>query len=60
MTREQKIEWLANATAEQLLEQYDRASFDMRRVWECSYLNFNAVQEDWTLTRAELIKRISK
>lgn len=60
MTREQKVEWLSNATAEQLLAQYDRASFDMRRVFECSYLNFNEVQEDLTLTRAELLKRLSK
>lgn len=53
MTREQKIEWLANADAQQLLSTYD---FHSR--------NFNPFDEDtcesFELTKAEIIKRLSK
>lgn len=60
MAREQKVEWLENATAEQLLAQYDGAAARMRNLFENPYLNFNEVQEDLELARAEILKRLSK
>ena len=59
MTREQKIEWLEKASAEQLLAQYDSSAARMSRLFECGY-NVNETIEDYELTRAEVLKRLSK
>ncbi len=51
MTREQKIEWLENASKEELLNQY------------VSFVNTNQFgknNEDIALTRAEIFRRMDK
>ena len=55
MTREQKIEWLKNASNEELMEQYDTSLRYMdKNAFEIEYL------EDMDLVRAEVLRRMSK
>jgi len=55
MTREQKIEWLANASNEQVIEQLR---------WAVQYINSDNLSlqiegnEDYELVKAELMKRM--
>lgn len=55
MTREQKIEWLKNASNEELMEQYDTSLRYMdKNAFEIEYL------EDMDLVRAEVLRRMRK
>jgi hypothetical protein len=55
MTREEKIEWLANATAEQVVDQM---------FWAVSAMSTGNIEtrvqanEDYSLVKAELLKRL--
>lgn len=55
MTREEKIEWLANATAEQVVDQM---------FWAVSAMSNGNIEtrvqanEDYSLVKAELMKRL--
>lgn len=55
MTKEQKIEWLTKASAEELIEQLTRAA-----QWMTSENVVQAIEgnEDYALVKAELMKRL--
>lgn len=55
MTKEEKIEWLANATAEQLVEQLRWAVTYMHSADFAIMIQGN---EDYALVKAELLKRL--
>lgn len=61
MTREQKIEWLKNASNEELVKQFERSSraaddvFELSRRWGRS---IDELLEDYELSKAELMKRM--
>lgn len=56
MTREQKVEWLENATAEELLKQYETSlrTYDKGMCFDKENL------EDLNLVKTEILKRMSK
>ena len=64
MTREQKIEWLANADAEKLLRQFEacsrRASDPFETVNRDDRFTIEGIFEDYELTKSELMKRLNK
>ena len=55
MTTEQKIEWLANAPAEELLRQLQHLV-----AAEALHCTYGEGQKDIDLTKAEILKRMSK
>lgn len=63
MTRNQKIEWLASASSEELLKQYEASvkaandPFGYSKLYGCSV---EEVLEDYDLAKAELLKRMSR
>lgn len=62
MTKEQKIEWLAKADAETLLNQYEAAVRRADKAWEIvahdSRYTLEGIFEDLELVKAEVVKRI--
>jgi len=57
MTQEQKVDWLANASAEELVKQAE---------WTIAYRNSDNIalriegNRDWELVKGELLKRLGK
>ena len=62
MTREQKIEWLTNASVEDLLNQYEvsarNASDPFETVKKDSRYTIEGIFEDYKLVREEIKKRM--
>ena len=63
MTKEQKINWLANASDEKLVKQFETsamwASDPFTYAKKTGYA-FEEIMEDYDLVRAELLKRLAK
>ena len=57
MTREQKVEWLENATGEQLLKQYQRTLGRLNRV-EVFSNEWAQLLEDQELVEKEMLRRM--
>ena len=55
MTKDQKLEWLANATPEQLVNQLSSMASIMATSDLATRIN---TEEDFQLTRAEILKRL--
>jgi hypothetical protein len=57
MTREEKITWLENAGAQEFLAHYNS---QIRKFHRLSIMDpdFKEVMEDWTLTEAEMKRRL--
>ena len=62
MTREQKIEWLANASVEDLLKQYEVSARNADNPWETvnrdSRYTLEGIFEDYRLVKAEVRRRM--
>lgn len=62
MTREQKIEWLANADTEALLRQYEVSARNADNAFELaskdSRYTLEGIFEDFKLVKAEVIRRM--
>lgn len=62
MSREQKLEWLRNATTLELLDQLERLAMQygcMNDRYGCFDERVKACKEDGDLTKEELVKRLS-
>ncbi len=63
MTREQKIEWLANADTETLLKQYERcavnASDPFETVRKDNRYTVESIFEEYDLVKSEVVKRMT-
>jgi predicted metal-binding protein len=57
MTKEQKINWLQNATAEEFLKHYNST---LLRYHRFNLKDDPEIPEDWELTKAEMQKRLGK
>ena len=63
MTKEQKIDWLANATNEGILKQFEtsvRWADDPFTYAKNMNYSVEEIFEDYELVRAEILKRMSK
>lgn len=63
MTRDQKIEWLKNATPDELLRQYEtssRAAEDPFETERRMGISFEEIMENYVLARAEVIGRMTR
>ena len=64
MTREEKIEWLAKADTEVLLNQYEAAVRRADKAFEIvehdSRYTLEGIFEDLELARAEVVRRMAK
>lgn len=63
MTKEQKIDWLANATNEGLLRQFEtNARWTDDPFTYAKNMNYSVEEifEDYELVRAEILKRMAK
>ena len=64
MTKEQKVEWFANADMDVLLNQYESAVRRADKAWEIvardSRYTIEGIFEDLELVKAEVIKRMSR
>lgn len=63
MTKEQKINWLENATNETLLKQFETCSKEASDPFTYSKRQnrkFDEIFEDYELVKAEIFKRMSK
>ena len=62
MTREQKIEWLARASVEDLLKQYEtsaRCAFDpFETIKRDNRYTFEEISENYELAKAEVLRRM--
>lgn len=62
-TREEKINWLANATNEELLKQFETSSRwadDPFTYAKNMNYSVEAIFEDYNLVRTEILKRMTK
>lgn len=64
MTREQKIEWLRKADTVALLRQYEVCVKNVENAYDLvgrglGY-TFDSIDEDYTLAKSELLKRLAK
>ena len=57
MTKKEKINWLAKATASEFLAHYNSTHAKYVRL-SLMDPNFQEVMEDWELTQAEMVKRL--
>lgn len=63
MTKDQKIEWLKNATLDQLLRQYETSAIAARDPFEYERrlgIPFDEIMENYKLAKAELISRMTR
>ena len=60
MTKEEKTAWLQAASPENLLDQFVSATRNMGRIFDHAFLSADEIIEDYNLTKAEMLRRLSK